>query len=162
MSHRTHILTVEEVRQYDREIGTAGPLRPGEHRANVSPYRETLDARNFWTSIQDTKSAELPELPPEGGGLPDVPPVTLDPTGRTHTAPGGNGSIQVTVTGEGVSGTWTVDKQSEATWLHVLVPTEPQVASGGISYSVDPNSTGQSRVGQLYVNGKTFTATQEP
>jgi hypothetical protein len=71
---------------------------------------------------------------------------------------GGTGSIDVEVTGEGVSGTWTVEKQAEATWLNVTAPTTPQTASGSVTYNV--GATTIPRVGYLYINGKTFTVDQ--
>lgn len=146
-------MTVDEVRQYRIDSGVAGPRKPGEHRVSVSPYREILDARNYWTYLQDTATLEAP---PEE--LPDVPPVTIDPTGNTLPAAGGTGTITVTVTGEGVSGTWTVDKDSTADWL-TYAPTEPQTASGGVVYTAAPNS-GAARTAHFYINGKTFTVDQ--
>jgi hypothetical protein len=151
-------MTVDEVRQHRIDIGAAGPPKPGEHRASVSPYREILDARNYWTYLQDTATLEAPELPPPEGALPDVPPVTIDPTSNTLPAAGGTGIITVTVTGEGASGTWTVDKDSTADWLS-YAPTEPQTASGVVVYTAAPNP-GAVRAAHFYINGKTFTVNQ--
>ena len=96
---------------------------------------------------------EHPEVP-----LPDVPPVTLSPTSADLPAAGAPDSFTVTMTGPGVSNTWTVDKDSEATWLTVTSPTVPQTESGTVSYSVA--ATTVARVAHMYVNGKTFTVTQ--
>jgi hypothetical protein len=103
-------------------------------------------------SLQDRVENLLPPLP-------DVPPVTISPTFATVAALGGTGILTVTITGEGTSGTWTVDKDSTATWLTVTSPTTPQSSSGPINYDVSPN-LGVERVAHLYINGKTFTVTQ--
>ena len=150
-------ITVDQVRQYRIDSGAAGPMKPGEYRVSVSPYREILDARNYWTYLQDTATIEPPVL------IPDVPPVALDPTQQTFLVSGGSGTFTVTTTGEGTSGTWTVDKDGEATWLHLDAPPlhEPQsTTSGTVSYTVDANPTGNLRAGHFYVNGKTFTVNQ--
>lgn len=91
--------------------------------------------------------------------LPDVPPVTLDPTSATVPAAGGSGTFTVTMTGPGVSNAWTVDKQSEATWLTIVSPTGPQTVSGTVSYTAAEN-TNAARTGDMYINGKTFTVDQ--
>jgi hypothetical protein len=91
--------------------------------------------------------------------IPDVPPVTLTPTTNSHSQAGGVGTFQVTVDGPGTSGTWTVQKQSEATWLTVDSPTTPQTESGPVSYTVAPGD-GTAKTGQLYINGKTFNVVQ--
>ena len=43
---------------------------------------------------------------------------------------GGSGTFDVAITGPGTSGTWTVEKQAEATWLTVNSPATPQSVSG--------------------------------
>lgn len=157
---RSQMLNVEEVKEYNRRTGNTGPLRPGEHRAYQGPYPTVLAERNHWTAVQETADIEPPELP--GGPIPDVPPVTLYPIEHNPPASGGSGSFSVTVTGPGASGTWIVDPEAEATWLHISSPPahEPQATAGGsVVYSVDPN-TGAARVAHIYVNGKTFTVNQ--
>jgi hypothetical protein len=99
-------------------------------------------------------------LEPEEPPLPDVPPVTINPTDASPTAAGGSGSFDVTMTGPGVSGTWTVDKDAAADWLTVDSPTTPQTADGSVDYTVAANATGSPRSGAIYVNGKTFTVNQ--
>jgi len=154
-----HNLTVEQVKEYYREIGAAGPVRPGEYREYVSPYRERLDGRNYWTAVQDTATIEPPDV---GEGIPDVPPVTLYPTSHSTSAAGGSGSFSVTMTGEGQSGSWTVDPEASATWLHLSSPPAhtPQTANGQVIYSADANASGAARAGHFYINGKTFTVDQ--
>lgn len=92
--------------------------------------------------------------------VPDVPPVSLNPESATHSAAGESGLISVTITGPGVSGAWTVEKQAEATWLTVVSPIEPMMTDGAVSYVVEEN-TDVARVGYMYINGKTFTVNQE-
>ena len=93
-----------------------------------------------------------------GAPLPDVPPVTIDPTSAPMAATAGTGMFHVTITGPGVSNTWTATKDGTATWL-TFSPTTPQPADGDVSYSVTAN-TGALRTGNIYVNGKTFAITQ--
>jgi hypothetical protein len=91
--------------------------------------------------------------------MPDVPPVTLSPTSATSPGVGGASSFTVTMTGPGLSGTWTVDK--DVAWITIVSPTTPQSVSGPVNYSVDAlTPPPASRVGRIYVNGKTFTVTQ--
>jgi hypothetical protein len=100
-------------------------------------------------------------VPPEGGGggtIPDVPPVTLSPTSASVPAAGGSGSLTVTITGPGTSGTWIATKDSTATWL-TFTPTAPQSASGTANYTATAN-TGAARSANLYINGKTFAINQ--
>lgn len=152
-------LTTAEVEQYRRDIGLEGPVPAGETRSYEGPYPTVLSERNHWTYRQDT--ADIPEMPTEP--VYDVPPVALDPTTQTHLASGGTGSVSVTKTGEGVSDTWTVDKQVEATWVTLVSPPNqvPQSAwPGAVNYTVAANTTGQPRQGFLYINGKTFTVNQ--
>jgi hypothetical protein len=90
--------------------------------------------------------------------VPDVPPVTIDPTNDSLPATAGSGSFHVTITGPGASGTWIAEKDAMATWLTVS-PTTPQSVDGNVSYSVTAN-TGAVRTANIYVNGKTFAITQ--
>jgi hypothetical protein len=99
-----------------------------------------------------------------GGGmappLPDVPAVSITPTSDTVASLGGTGSIAVTITAPGISGTWIVDKDSTATWL-TYTPMTPQSADGTINWTAEPNLEVAARVAHFYVNGKTFTLTQD-
>lgn len=114
---------------------------------------------NLEDPVQRSQPANVPaDTPPDT--LPDVPPVTINPTSGTVPAAGGSGSFTVTVTGEGASGTWTVDKDASADWLFVDAPLLPQTADGVVDYSAAPN-LGLLRSGAMYVNGETFTVTQD-
>jgi Bacteriophage lambda head decoration protein D/Putative binding domain, N-terminal len=115
----------------------------------------------YLTAEEREKNPELAEVPTTeelAGAMPDVPSVTISPTSANVAATGGNGSIAVTITAPGASGTWTVDKDSTATWL-TYTPTAPQSANGTITYTATAN-TGAARVGRFYINGKTFTVNQ--
>jgi hypothetical protein len=99
-----------------------------------------------------------------GGGttdppLPDVPGVSITPTSGTVVAAGGTGSIAVAITEPGISGTWTVDKDADALWL-TYTPMTPQSADGTINWTAAAN-LGVLRVAHLYINGKTFTLSQD-
>jgi len=93
--------------------------------------------------------------------LPDVAPVTLSPESVAVPAAGGAGSFTVTMTGQGVLNSWTVDPESAATWLHLVSPPAhtPQTANGTVSYTADEN-TNALRAGHFYINGKTFAVDQ--
>jgi hypothetical protein len=90
--------------------------------------------------------------------VPEVPPVTINPTSASMEATAGSGSFTVTITGPGVSGTWTATKDSTATWL-TFSPDTPQSVDGDVTYSVTAN-IGAERSANIYVNGKTFSVTQ--
>jgi len=111
-------------------------------------------------NLEDPSTRSLADIleslePPE----PPVPPVTLSPTSAAPDATASSASFTVTMTGPGISGTWTVDKDAAATWLTVDSPTTPQTADGPVNYSVTAN-TGAARSANIYVNGQTFTVTQ--
>lgn len=90
----------------------------------------------------------------------DVLPVELDPKEAITDANGGPGSFNVTITGSGASGTWTVDIENAARgWLTVDSPTTPESVDGPVMYSVWAN-TGAERTGKFFVNGQPFTVTQ--
>ena len=90
----------------------------------------------------------------------DVLPVELEPKEATFDSSGGPGSFEVTITGSGASGTWTVDILNAArTWLTLNSPTAPQSADGPVTFSVWAN-TGAERTGKFFVNGQPFTVTQ--
>jgi hypothetical protein len=92
------------------------------------------------------------------GPLPDVPPVTIDPTSAAVAAAGESGSFAVTLTGPGLSGTWTAEKDAAADWLTVT-PDTPQSTDGDVNYTAAPN-LGAERTANINVNGKTFAITQ--
>ena len=91
--------------------------------------------------------------------IPEVPAVELNPTSASVAPAGGSGSFDVTMTGPGISGTWTAEKDATATWLTINSPTVPQSTDGSVNYSASPNA-GSQRTAHIYVNGKTFTITQ--
>jgi hypothetical protein len=95
-----------------------------------------------------------------GGPIYDVPAVAIDPTEATVPAAGGTGSIAVTITAPGISGTWIVDKDSTATWLDYS-PMVPQSTDGNVDWVASNNATGSIRIAHFYINGKTFTLTQD-
>ena len=107
--------------------------------------------------LADILETMRPEEPP---ALPEVPPVTISPTSAAPAAAGGPGTFDVTITGEGQSGTWTVDKDASALWLTVVSPTTPQSTDGTVDYDVAEN-LGVQRTANMYVNGKTFAVTQD-
>jgi hypothetical protein len=88
-----------------------------------------------------------------------VPAVSIAPSTATVLASGGTGSIAVTITAPGESGTWTVDKDADATWL-TYTPMVPQSADGTVNWTADGNTTGEPRQAHFYINGKTFILNQ--
>jgi hypothetical protein len=90
--------------------------------------------------------------------VPDVPPVTIDPTSAALLATGETGTFHVTITGPGISDTWTATKDVAAGWLTVT-PATPQSADGDVTYTAAAN-LGAERTANIYVNGKTFVITQ--
>jgi hypothetical protein len=139
---------------YNRRIMTLAERLEGKKLpvSYAGPYTKP-DTRNRWIWQQEVIATYEP--------LPDVPPVSIDPASQSFGSAGGTGTIAVTVTGEGQSGTWTVDKDSEAMWMMVVSPTEPQTDDGTVNYLVDPWLPGSGvRTAHLYINGKTFTVTQ--
>jgi len=121
-------------------------------RIVVSPDQEdslTAEWRDY-TSYAVAVAAARP---------PDVPPVTLNPIQADVQANSFSGSFTVTMTGEGLSGTWIATKDSTADWL-TFSPDTPQSADGDVEYSVMPN-LGAARTAHIYVNGKTFTINQD-
>jgi hypothetical protein len=153
-----HKLTVDEVKQHEKEMQKgrgrgeyAGPYAP-------TPGEGLLDERNYWTQRQDNlETIEPPEEP-----IPDVPPVTIDPTSKSFTTAGGGGSILVTMTGPGLSRSWTVDVDGGKAWLHLDAPPlhEPQTLDGVVEYRVDENLGNTTRTANFYINGKTFRIDQ--
>jgi len=92
------------------------------------------------------------------GPLPDVPPVTIDPTSAAVSAAGGSGTFHVTIDGPGISDTWTATTDAGADWLTVT-PDTPQSVDGDVTYTADAN-LGAERTANINVNGKTFAITQ--
>jgi len=92
--------------------------------------------------------------------FPGVPGVTIEPESESFPAGGGNATVTVTINSAGQSGTWTVDKDATADWITVTAPIAPQSEDGEVRYTVAPNTSGASRTGNLYINGKTHTVTQ--
>jgi hypothetical protein len=112
-----------------------------------------------WNLEDSTQRSEIPaDLDVPAGELPDVPPVTISPTSDDMGAGAGAGTFSVTMTGPGLSGTWTATKDSTATWL-TYTPITPQSTDGTVNYNATANA-GAERVAHCYVNGKTFTITQ--
>ena len=89
--------------------------------------------------------------------LPDVPTVALDPTSDSVAATPETANFHVTITGPGVSGTWTATKT--AAWLTIVAPMTPQSVDGDVTYAVAAN-VGAMRTADITVNGKVFTVTQ--
>jgi hypothetical protein len=119
------------------------------------------DQAMIWNLEDHTQRSEIPaDLDATTEPLPDVPPVTISPTEAAALAAGGVGSFDVAITGPGTSGTWTVDKDAAADWLTVVSPTTPQATDGTVDYDVAPNDAAE-RSANMYVNGKTFTVTQD-
>jgi hypothetical protein len=87
-----------------------------------------------------------------------VPAVSITPKGVIVPIVGASGSIAVTITAPGTSGTWTVDKDASATWL-TYSPTTPQSADGTVSWTAEANPD-PARTANFYINGKTFTVDQ--
>jgi hypothetical protein len=120
------------------------------------------DLAMIWNLEDPAQRSDIPTAaaaPPEE--LPDVPPVTISPTSASALAAGSTGSrFDVTITGPGISGTWTVDKDASALWLTLVSPTTPQSTDGSVTYDVAEN-LGVLREAHFYVNGKTFTVTQD-
>jgi hypothetical protein len=118
----------------------------GETKNAANPEEEAALAGEGWTDVAPV--------------IPDVPPVTLNPTSASLPATAGTGTFTVTITGTGLSNTWTVVPDAAATWLSITSPTAPQSVNGPVSYSVTEN-TDVARTAGVYVNGKTFTIDQE-
>lgn len=89
--------------------------------------------------------------------LPDVPTVALNPTGDSVAATPETANFAVTITGPGISGTWTATKT--AAWITIVAPTTPQSVDGNVTYAVAANA-GAMRTADITVNGKVFTVTQ--
>jgi len=79
----------------------------------------------------------------------------LSPGRKTFKPEGGIGTVKV-VTQPNCD--WTAT--SGADWLHIM-DGESGFGPGVITYSVEPNSTPEKRVGGSILGGKTFTVTQK-
>lgn len=130
---------------------------------DVSDPMRTLVADILLTLASTQTLAAFMDWLEENGPVYDVPPVALDPTSQIFTRLGGYGEFSVTITGLGVSRSWTVDKDSAADWLELQTPPlhEPQTEDGMVTYTIAPNTTTVARVAHFYINGKTYTVDQE-
>jgi len=98
-------------------------------------------------------------ITPGGYSTQAVASVTLNPTSRNHTLNAGGASIAVNQSGPGA---WFYTKDPNATWLTVTAPDTPQTASGSVMYTVAAQvAAAPARTGHIYVNGQTFTVTQD-
>ena len=92
------------------------------------------------------------------GIVPDVAPVTIEPTSADLLAVEESGTFHVTITGPGLDPNWTATKDGVADWL-TFSPDTPQSADGDVTYTAAANLDVE-RTANIYVNGKTFTITQ--
>jgi hypothetical protein len=77
---------------------------------------------------------------------------TLTPTSRTH--PGGGGSGTITV-GTSSGCAW------QATTTHAWISVSGNgTASGSVTYTLQPNTTGASRTGTISLGTRVFTVVQ--
>jgi hypothetical protein len=119
----------------------------------------------YLTAEEREKQPDLAEVPTAQelgeavGGIPAEPPVTISPTTDSPGASPETASFRVTMTGPGLSGTWTAVNDGDAPWLTIVSPTTPQNVDGDVTYAVTAN-TGAMRTATINVNGKTFTLTQ--
>lgn len=85
----------------------------------------------------------------------------MSPTVDSVAAAGGR--RRVTVFGTPVSTSCTIgcpwDVQTNASWIHIVGATS-RTGDDDVSYDVDVNTTGASRVGTLTIAGRTLTVTQ--
>jgi hypothetical protein len=141
---------------------SAAPGKAEEKPSMDSPWAYlTAEERETQPHLAEVPTAaELQDVVDGGGGgtVPDVPPVTISPTSAAPTAAGGTGTVTVTITGPGVSGTWICTKDATAAWL-TFNPATPQSANGSVNWSAAAN-LGVARSAHLYINGKTFTLNQ--
>ena len=77
---------------------------------------------------------------------------TLTPTSRTHTSAGGPGTITVN-TSSGCAWQATTTQA----WISV---SGNGTASGSVSYTVQPNTTGSSRTGSISIGTQVFSVVQ--
>jgi hypothetical protein len=84
---------------------------------------------------------------------------SINSSSTTFSSSGGNGTVQITGSPSGCSGTWS--SQSNAFWITI---TGGGSGSGSgtssLSYSVASNTAAAARTGTLTVAGRTFTVTQ--
>ena len=91
--------------------------------------------------------------------LPPVPGVTISPESALAAAAGDTGTLSVTITSPGASGSWTASKDAAADWL-TYAPVTPQSTDGTVTWTAAANLD-TARTGNLYINGKTFTVQQD-
>lgn len=79
--------------------------------------------------------------------------LSLSPLTATYKSAGGSGEIDVNVA-EGI--TWTID--ATADWMKVT--SAPGTGHGTVTYTVEPNKTGEARSAFIIVSGSYHTVTQ--
>lgn len=79
--------------------------------------------------------------------------LSLSPLTATYKSAGGSGEIDVNVA-DGIP--WTID--ATADW--VKVTSEPGTGHGTVTYTVEPNKTGEARSAFIIVSGSYHTVTQ--
>jgi hypothetical protein len=149
---------VVDFNKTESEAAAASIGKAAEEKVTVDSPWAYLTAEEREKAPQLAEVPTTQELGEAAGQIPDVPPVTLSPTSGSAPAAGGSGSFAVTITGPGISGTWTCTKDATASWLG-FSPTAPQSADGTVNWTAGLN-TGATRTANFYVNGKTFTVTQ--
>jgi len=90
----------------------------------------------------------------DGGWIPGT--GSISPAGRTHTAGGGTGNIDVTAGGGTV---WNATES--LSWLSI-VSGSPGTNNGTVAYSVSPYAGDTARTGTITVAGQTFSVYQQP
>jgi hypothetical protein len=136
----------------------AGKAVEGAKPSMDSPWAYlTAEEREKHPELAEVPTAQ--ELGEAAGEIPAVPTVTLSPTSDTLTSGAETASFRVTMTGPGVSGTWTATEEGSVSWLSIVSPTAPQSVDGDVTYAVTANA-GALRTATINVNGKTFTVTQ--
>jgi hypothetical protein len=84
-----------------------------------------------------------------------APTYSFNPTSASVAAGGASGTVSLTVTPS--DGTWTAS--SNQGWLHIT-SANTGAGSATINYSLDANTTTQSRTGTITVGAANFTVTQ--
>jgi hypothetical protein len=98
-------------------------------------------------------------ITPGGYSTQAIAAVTLTPASRNHSNALGGASIAVNQTGPGA---WFYTKDASSTWITVNTPDTPQTASGSVTYTVAAQvAAAPQRTGHIYVNGQTYTITQD-
>ncbi|MBF0559753.1 MAG: putative Ig domain-containing protein, partial [Nitrospirae bacterium] len=82
---------------------------------------------------------------------------TLSVTTQTIGSSGGNGSVTVTATPSGCTGSWTAT--SNSSWL-TITSGSSGTTSGTVSYTVTANTSTNSRTGTITIAGQTLAVTE--